>query len=97
MASTIPVNSSSSDEDDASLHVSATNIHNNKVSFGYGHHHLDAYPRPDPIQACARSTSDETGMTGMTGDTKQKLFKVVKEQVKMRGALGRVGTREERE
>ena len=78
MASTAPVNSSS-DEDDASA------FHNNpnKVSFGYAHHHLDAYPRPDPIQADARSTSDETGMTGMTGDTKQKLFKVVKEQVKM--------------
>ena len=83
MASTVPVNNSSSDEDDASLHVSATSSHNNKVSFGYAHHHLDAYPRPDPIQVCARSTSDETGMTGMTGDTKQKLFKVVKEQVKM--------------
>ena len=63
----------------------ASAFHNNpnKVSFGYAHHHLDAYPRPDPIQADARSTSDETGMTGMTGDTKQKLFKVVKEQVKM--------------
>ena len=90
MASTVPVNSSS-DEDDASLHVSATALqhtssHNNKVSFGYAHHHLEAYPRPDPIQACARSTSDETGMTGMTGmtgDTKQKLFKLVKEQVHM--------------